>query len=175
MIFSYVAAWYLRFKSGIFELDPWFLSLQEYMKILIVIVPMYLILYYIFLQYFPSRTQKKYCSVSLCFPMNTPSFEHKKQTVILCSANVNKYLLILCYLLSQMSKEADTPLYLNWLLFYFGFFLPKHDTNNQRDDNTHTREFSPYWKTAARFPSNSVYTENRHNTAIYNTHDNLTR
>ena len=38
IIFSYTAAWYLRFKSGIFELDPWFLSLQEYMKALLIIV-----------------------------------------------------------------------------------------------------------------------------------------
>lgn len=39
IVFSYIASWYLRFKSGIFELDPWFLSLQEYAKVLIIIVP----------------------------------------------------------------------------------------------------------------------------------------
>lgn len=57
IVFSYVAAWYLRFKSGIFELDPWFLSLQEYMKVLFFIVPGYLILYYAFQLYTPKRVQ----------------------------------------------------------------------------------------------------------------------
>ena len=44
---SYILAWYLRFKSGFFELDPWFLSLLEYMKVLVILVPGYLILYYV--------------------------------------------------------------------------------------------------------------------------------
>ena len=57
IIFSYTTAWYLRFKSGIFELDPWFLSLQEYMKALLIIVPGYLILYYAFQLYTPKRVQ----------------------------------------------------------------------------------------------------------------------
>ena len=57
IVFSYVAAWYLRFKSGIFELDPWFLSLPEYMKVLVILVPGYLILYYIFQLYTPKRVQ----------------------------------------------------------------------------------------------------------------------
>ena len=57
IVFSYVAAWYLRFKSGIFELDPWFLSLLEYMKVLVILVPGYLILYYIFQLYTPKRVQ----------------------------------------------------------------------------------------------------------------------
>ena len=43
IVISYVLAWYLRFKSGIFELDPWF------------IVPGYLLLYYIFQLYVPRR------------------------------------------------------------------------------------------------------------------------
>lgn len=54
---SYAIAWYLRFKSGFFELDPWFLSLQEYMRVLIYIVPGYLILYYAFQLYTPKRVQ----------------------------------------------------------------------------------------------------------------------
>lgn len=57
IIFSYIAAWYLRFRSGIFELDPWFLSLQEYARALLVVVPGYLILYYIFQLYTPKRIQ----------------------------------------------------------------------------------------------------------------------
>lgn len=57
IMFSYVASWHIRFKSGIFELDPWFLSLQEYMKVLVFIVPGYLILYYAFQLYTPKRVQ----------------------------------------------------------------------------------------------------------------------
>lgn len=57
IVFSYVSSWYLRFKSGIFDLDPWFLALQEYMKVLIFIVPGYLILYYVFHLYTAKRVQ----------------------------------------------------------------------------------------------------------------------
>ena len=55
IVISYVLAWYLRFKSGIFELDPWFLSLRAYMSALIFILPGYLLLYYIFQLYVPRR------------------------------------------------------------------------------------------------------------------------
>ncbi len=55
IIASYVLAWYIRFRSGIFELDAWYLSLQTYMRLLIFIVPGYLILYYEFKMYVPMR------------------------------------------------------------------------------------------------------------------------
>ena len=51
IIFSYVAAWYIRFRSGIFEMAAWYLSLHEYMRVLVFIVPVYLILYYVFQLY----------------------------------------------------------------------------------------------------------------------------
>lgn len=54
---SYALAWFLRFRSGLFELDPWYLSLQEYMAVLIYIIPGYLILYYAFQLYTPKRVQ----------------------------------------------------------------------------------------------------------------------
>lgn len=57
LVFSYVSAWYIRFKSGIFKLDPWFMSLGEYMQSLFLIVPAYLILYYVFQLYTPKRVQ----------------------------------------------------------------------------------------------------------------------
>lgn len=57
IVTSYVLAWGLRFKSGIFELDPWFLSLQEYMMALVFIVPVYLFLYYVFQLYQPKRVR----------------------------------------------------------------------------------------------------------------------
>ena len=55
IICAYVLAWYIRFVSGIFELDPWFLSLREYMKLLLGIVPGFLVLYDVFKLYVPKR------------------------------------------------------------------------------------------------------------------------
>lgn len=57
IIFSYVLAWYLRFESGLFELDSWFLPLKTYMMALVFIVPGYLVLYYIFQLYAPKRVR----------------------------------------------------------------------------------------------------------------------
>lgn len=55
IIASYVLAWYIRFKTGVFEQDPWALSLGFYMQLLIGIVPGYLLLYYAFHLYAPKR------------------------------------------------------------------------------------------------------------------------
>ncbi|HJA43535.1 MAG TPA: undecaprenyl-phosphate glucose phosphotransferase [Candidatus Dorea stercoravium] len=54
---SYVLAWYIRFKFGVFAPSPWYLSLQEYCRVLIFVIPGYLILYYIFQLYTPKRVQ----------------------------------------------------------------------------------------------------------------------
>lgn len=29
IIVAYVLSWYIRFRSGLFDLDPWYLSLRE--------------------------------------------------------------------------------------------------------------------------------------------------
>ena len=57
IIFSYGAAWFIRFKSGLFALSSWYLSLSQYMKVLVFVVPIYLILYYAFQLYTPKRGQ----------------------------------------------------------------------------------------------------------------------
>lgn len=57
IIVAYVLSWYIRFRSGLFDLDPWYLSLREYMKVLFFLVPSYLILYYAFQLYTPKRVQ----------------------------------------------------------------------------------------------------------------------
>lgn len=57
IIISYVLAWYLRFQSGLFRADSWYLSLSTYMQVLWCVVPGYLILYYIFQLYTPKRVQ----------------------------------------------------------------------------------------------------------------------
>ncbi|WP_105618540.1 undecaprenyl-phosphate glucose phosphotransferase [Vallitalea okinawensis] len=53
---SLILAWYLRFYSGMFEVDANFLSFEYYIKPLIYIVPSYWLLYYIFKMYKPKRT-----------------------------------------------------------------------------------------------------------------------
>lgn len=57
IIISYTLAWYLRFQSGIFPIDFWYLSLQDYMRALWYVVPGYLVLYYMFQLYTPKRVQ----------------------------------------------------------------------------------------------------------------------
>lgn len=57
IILSYVLAWYIKFKSGIFPVAIWYLPLEVYMRALLYVVPGYLILYYIFQLYTPKRIQ----------------------------------------------------------------------------------------------------------------------
>ncbi|MDD3137454.1 MAG: undecaprenyl-phosphate glucose phosphotransferase [Lachnospiraceae bacterium] len=57
IIISYMLAWFLRFRSGIFEIDEWYLSFATYMSALIYIVPGYLLLYYMFQLYTAKRVQ----------------------------------------------------------------------------------------------------------------------
>ena len=57
IVIAYVAAWYFRFKSGFFALSSWYISLTQYMKYLVLIVPVYLALYYLFQLYTPKRVQ----------------------------------------------------------------------------------------------------------------------
>lgn len=54
---SYALAWYLRFKSGLMEVDEWYLPFEIYMRALTYIVPGYLVLYGCFQVYTPKRVQ----------------------------------------------------------------------------------------------------------------------
>ena len=67
---SYFLAWYLRFKSGIFRLDEGFLGIDEYMKQLIYIIPVYLLLYYFFHLYEPRRVMGRRLEVWRIFQAN---------------------------------------------------------------------------------------------------------
>ena len=55
LVLAYFLSWYLRFESGLFVLDEWYYSRGEYMRLLILIIPEYLILYYLFHLYVPKR------------------------------------------------------------------------------------------------------------------------
>ena len=48
IVVSYILAWWLKFSSGILDSPGGALSFGFYMKALVVIVPLYLILYYAF-------------------------------------------------------------------------------------------------------------------------------
>ena len=54
---SYIIAWWLKFSSGILDSPGGALSLGFYMRALVVIIPLYLILYYAFNLYAPKRVQ----------------------------------------------------------------------------------------------------------------------
>ena len=74
IVIAYVLSWYLRFRSGIFEMDPWYLSLQVYMSVLIFIVPGYLLLYYIFQLYTPKRVKGRRLEAWNILQANTIGF-----------------------------------------------------------------------------------------------------
>lgn len=57
IIGAYAMSWFIRFRSGLIELDEWYLPLQDYMVLLVYLVPGYLILYYVFQLYTPKRVQ----------------------------------------------------------------------------------------------------------------------
>ena len=57
IVVSYIIAWWLKFSSGILDSPGGALSFGFYMKALVVIVPLYLILYYAFNLYTPKRVQ----------------------------------------------------------------------------------------------------------------------
>ncbi len=55
MLLCYAVAWFIRFKTGIFPQDLWVLSLRGYMKLLVYILPGFLLLYYMYKLYEPKR------------------------------------------------------------------------------------------------------------------------
>ena len=71
IVIAYIAAWYFRFKSGFFALSSWYISLGQYMKYLVLIVPLYLALYYLFQLYTPKRVQGRRLETWHIFQANT--------------------------------------------------------------------------------------------------------
>lgn len=52
---SMLIAWFIRFSSGFMLVEGWHLSINQYMKPIIILVPLYLILYNCFKLYVPQR------------------------------------------------------------------------------------------------------------------------
>ena len=68
---SYAFAWWLKFSSGILEHEAGVLSLGLYMRALVLIVPMYILLYYAFNLYTPKRVQGRRLELSNIVMANT--------------------------------------------------------------------------------------------------------
>jgi Undecaprenyl-phosphate glucose phosphotransferase len=54
---SLIISWYIRFKSGLLPIDSGYLSFREYMRVIVLVLPTYLILYNFFNLYSPHRTK----------------------------------------------------------------------------------------------------------------------
>lgn len=71
VIVSYAFAWWLKFSSGIMEHEVGVLSFEFYMRALILIVPLYILLYYAFNLYTSKRVQGRRLEFSNIVMANT--------------------------------------------------------------------------------------------------------
>ena len=67
IIVSYVFAWWLKFLSGILDHEVGVLSFEFYMRALLLIVPVYILLYYAFNLYTSKRVQGRRLEFSALF------------------------------------------------------------------------------------------------------------
>lgn len=71
VIVSYAFAWWLKFSSGFVDKEIGVLSFEFYMRALILIVPLYILLYYAFNLYTPKRAQGRRLEFSNIVLANT--------------------------------------------------------------------------------------------------------
>ena len=71
VILSYALAWWLKFSSGFVDKHVGFLSFEFYMRALLLIVPLYILLYYAFNLYTPKRVQGRRLEFSNIILANT--------------------------------------------------------------------------------------------------------
>ena len=71
VIVSYAFAWWLKFSSGFVDKEIGVLSFEFYMRALILIVPLYILLYYAFNLYTPKRVQGRRLEFSNIVLSNT--------------------------------------------------------------------------------------------------------
>ena len=71
VMLSYVIAWWIKFASGIVNPEIGVLSFSFYMKALVLIIPLYLLLYYAFNLYTPKRVQGRRLELSNIIMANT--------------------------------------------------------------------------------------------------------
>lgn len=71
IVFAYVVAWNFRLQCQFFEMRAEELSFRQYMQLLLVIVPGYLLLYYVFQLYTPKRWSGRRAEAFQLFKVNT--------------------------------------------------------------------------------------------------------
>ena len=71
IVVSYILAWWLKFSSGFVDREVGVLSFEFYMRALLLIVPLYLLLYYAFNLYTPKRVQGRRLEFSNIVISNT--------------------------------------------------------------------------------------------------------
>ena len=71
VILSYALAWWMKFSSGFVDREVGVLSFEFYMRALLLIVPLYLLLYYAFNLYTPKRVQGRRLEFSNIVISNT--------------------------------------------------------------------------------------------------------
>lgn len=71
IVVSYIAGWWLKFESGLFEEVVWAYTFGEYMRPLVLMVPGLLILYSAFNLYTPKRVQGRRLEIANLFKANT--------------------------------------------------------------------------------------------------------
>ncbi|MGN0482382.1 MAG: undecaprenyl-phosphate glucose phosphotransferase [Lachnospiraceae bacterium] len=123
VILSYILAWWVKFQSGFRDKAEGVLSLEYYMSALLLIVPMYMILYYVCHMYTPKRVQGRrqegsnilkantiglVAWLSILFMVNQPDFS-REMIVYFYFINMALDLLarnVIRYVLRDMRKKG---------------------------------------------------------------------
>lgn len=100
--FSYAFAWWLKFSSGIMDNEGGVLAFSFYMRALLLIVPLYILLYYAFNLYTPKRVQGRRLELSN----------------IVMANSIGLLLLFTCLFLLQ-SYDGEYKNFSRTMLFYF--------------------------------------------------------
>lgn len=112
---AYVGAWWLKFESGFLTVEEGVLPLSAYMGALIVIIPVYIMLYYAFNLYTPKRVQGRRLEgwnvfkantvgivilFSILFLLDSAVMEHSSGRPFNAAGDFSREMLIYFYLLN---------------------------------------------------------------------------
>ncbi len=112
---AYVGAWWLKFESGFLSVEEGVLPLSAYMGALIVIIPVYIMLYYAFNLYTPKRVQGRRLEgwnvfkantvgivilFSILFLLDSAVMEHSSGRPFNAAGDFSREMLIYFYLLN---------------------------------------------------------------------------
>ena len=90
---AYLLAWWLKFKSGILSASAGVLPVEIYMGALVVIIPVYVLLYYAFNLYTPKRVQGRRLEAWNIFKANTVGLVIIFSVLFLLDSTVVRYAL----------------------------------------------------------------------------------